>query len=45
MVYKAGTSRGVYSGYMSWFIKQVQVEVCVASTCGGLYGGYMSWDI
>jgi hypothetical protein len=40
--YMVGTCRGLYSVYMSWFIKQVQVVVFQAGAGRGLYGGYRS---
>ena len=41
MVYIGGICRGLYNGYMSWFIWGVQVVFSIAGTNHGLYSGYM----
>jgi hypothetical protein len=46
VVYVVGTCRGLYSRYMSWFIKRVHVVVVyIAGTRRGLFGGYRLWFI
>ena len=45
VVYMAGISHVLYTGYMPLFINWVHVVVYIAGTCRGLYSRYMMWFI